>query len=160
MIANWTLREKHQRNFNQNSVILIEENAFENVPCKMAASFPALNVLICRSITIDKPSTNLQPHKPMVNSLHQTRSLSLAQSKLRLCSANHRPGYWSNPPCDWPSTVWDYSEWEKMRPGPTHPAGGWWLVLCSRILCNCVHGNATFGCGTGEMTTTYIRQCW
>ena len=40
------------------------------------------------------------------------RFLSLAQSKLRLCSANHRPGYWSNLPCDWPSTAWAYSEQE------------------------------------------------
>ena len=38
--------------------------------------------------------------------------LSLAQSKLRLCSANHRPGYWSNLACDWPSTAWAYSEQE------------------------------------------------
>ena len=38
--------------------------------------------------------------------------LSLAQSKLRLCSANHRPGYWSNLPCDWLSTAWAYSEQE------------------------------------------------
>ena len=38
------------------------------------------------------------------------RFLSLAQSKLRLCSANHRPGYWSNLTCDWPSTVWAYAE--------------------------------------------------
>ena len=38
--------------------------------------------------------------------------LSLARSKLRLCSANHRPGYWSNLPCDWLSTVWAYSEQE------------------------------------------------
>ena len=38
--------------------------------------------------------------------------LSLARSKLRLCSANHRPGYWSNLPCDWPSTAWAYSEQE------------------------------------------------
>ena len=35
-----------------------------------------------------------------------------ALSKLRLCSANHRPGYWSNLPCDWPSTAWAYSEQE------------------------------------------------
>ena len=40
------------------------------------------------------------------------RFLSLARSKLRLCSANHRPGYWSNLPCDWPSTAWAYSEQE------------------------------------------------
>ena len=38
--------------------------------------------------------------------------LSLARSKLRLCSANHRSGYWSNLPCDWPSTAWAYSEQE------------------------------------------------
>ena len=43
---------------------------------------------------------------------HETwaRFLSLARSKLRLCPANHRPGYWSNLPCDWPSTAWAYSE--------------------------------------------------
>ena len=53
------------------------------------------------------------------------RFLSLAQSKLRLCSANHRPGYWSNLPCDWLSTAWAYSEqetengpWFRMNMGP------------------------------------------
>ena len=40
------------------------------------------------------------------------RFLSPARSKLRLCSANHRPGYWSNLPCDWPSTAWAYSKQE------------------------------------------------
>ena len=35
----------------------------------------------------------------------RARFLSLAWSKLRLCSANHRPGYWSNLPCDWPSAA-------------------------------------------------------
>ena len=40
----------------------------------------------------------------------RARFLSLARSKLRLWSANHRPGYWSNLPCDWPSTAWAYSE--------------------------------------------------
>ena len=40
------------------------------------------------------------------------RFLSLARSKLRLCSANHRSGYWNNPPCHWPSTAWAYSEQE------------------------------------------------
>ena len=38
--------------------------------------------------------------------------LSLAWSKLRLCSANHRPGYWSNLAYDWPSTAWAYSKQE------------------------------------------------
>ena len=35
-----------------------------------------------------------------------------ARSKLRLCSTNHRPGYWSNLPCDWLSTAWVYFEQE------------------------------------------------
>ena len=39
----------------------------------------------------------------------RARFLSLAGRKLRLCSANHRPGYWRNLPCDWPSTAWAYS---------------------------------------------------
>ena len=42
----------------------------------------------------------------------RARFLSLAQSKLRLCSANRSPGYWSNLPCDWPRTAWAYSEQE------------------------------------------------
>ena len=47
------------------------------------------------------------------------RFLSLARSKLRLCSANHRPGYWSNLPCDWLSTAWAYSKQETEN-------GPWW----------------------------------
>ena len=35
---------------------------------------------------------------------------SLALSKLRLCSANNRAGYFSNLACDWLSLVWAYSE--------------------------------------------------
>ena len=38
----------------------------------------------------------------------RTRFLSLAQSKLRLCSANHRAGYFSNLACDWLSIVWAF----------------------------------------------------
>ena len=44
--------------------------------------------------------------------LNWARFLFLAPCKLGLCSANHRPGYWSNLPCDWLSTVWAYSEQE------------------------------------------------
>ena len=40
-----------------------------------------------------------------------------ARSNLRLCSANHRPGYWSNLPCDWPCTTWAFSEQEREN-GP------------------------------------------
>ena len=50
------------------------------------------------------------------NQLRKTRIrahfLSLARCKLRLCSANHMLGYWSNKPFDWPSTACAYSEQE------------------------------------------------
>ena len=36
-IVNWTLRNKLQWNFNQNSNIFIQENAFENVICEMTS---------------------------------------------------------------------------------------------------------------------------
>ena len=42
----------------------------------------------------------------------QSLYLFLARSKLRLCSANHRAGYFSNLACDWLSIVWAYSEQE------------------------------------------------
>ena len=42
----------------------------------------------------------------------RARFLPLARSKLRLCSANHRAGYFSNLACDWLSIVWAYSEQE------------------------------------------------
>ena len=45
------------------------------------------------------------------------RFLSIAWSKLRLCSANHRAGYFSNLACDWLSIVWAYSEQETEK-GP------------------------------------------
>ena len=48
------------------------------------------------------------PRSVMPYGITRARFLSLAQSKLRLCSANHRPGYWSNLPCDWLSTAWAY----------------------------------------------------
>ena len=45
------------------------------------------------------------------------RFLSLARSKLRLCSANHRAGYFSNLACDWLSIVWAYSK-QRTENGP------------------------------------------
>ena len=50
----------------------------------------------------------------------RARFLSLARSKLRLCSANHRAGYFSNLACDWLSIVWAYSEQETEN-GPWSP---------------------------------------
>ena len=59
-----------------------------------------------------------------IMSMHRARFLSLAWSKLRLCSANHRPGYWSNLPCDWPSTAWAYSGQETEN-GPRCRLTAW-----------------------------------
>ena len=54
--------------------------------------------------------------------LHQldkakARILFLARSKIRLCSANHRAGYFSNLTCDWLSVLWAYSE-QETKNGP------------------------------------------
>ena len=49
--------------------------------------------------------------------MFRARFLFLTLSMLRLCSANHRPGYWSNLPCHWRSTAWAYSE-QETRNGP------------------------------------------
>ena len=48
----------------------------------------------------------------------RARFLFLAGSKLRLCSANHRAGYFSNLACDWLSIVWAYSQQETQN-GPS-----------------------------------------
>ena len=53
-----------------------------------------------------------QNNKKRFQWINRAHFLSLVGSKLRLCSANHRAGYWSNLPCDWPSTAWAYSEQE------------------------------------------------
>ena len=44
--------------------------------------------------------------------------LSFAPSKLRLCSANDRAGYFSNLACDWLGIVWAYSKQEAEN-GPS-----------------------------------------
>ena len=45
-IVIWILENKLQWNFNRNSNIFIQENAFENVVCEMASIFLGLNELI------------------------------------------------------------------------------------------------------------------
>ena len=37
VIVNWTLRNKLQWNFDQNKDLFIQENAYENIVCDMAA---------------------------------------------------------------------------------------------------------------------------
>ena len=64
--------------------------------------------------------------KPTVT---RARFLSLTPGKLRLYSANHRPGYWSNLPYDWPSTASAYSEQETEN-GPWY----WWLGESPQVI--------------------------
>ena len=70
-----------------------------------------------------KSSADTMPTTKLNNSLQSlwTRAgcLSPAWSKLRLCSANQRAGYFSNLACDWLSIVWAYSK-QKTENGP------WW----------------------------------
>ena len=47
LFVNWTLGIKLQRNFNQNTVMLIQASAFENVVCKMAAMLSRLQCVNC-----------------------------------------------------------------------------------------------------------------
>ena len=44
-IVNWTPKNKYQWNFNQNSSIFIQENAFQNFVCEMASIWLGLNEL-------------------------------------------------------------------------------------------------------------------
>ena len=55
---------------------------------------------------------------PWLPCITRARFLSLARSKLRLCSANHRAGYFSNLHCDWLSIVWAYSSKRVTENGP------------------------------------------
>ena len=68
-------------------------------------------------------------HPPIVA---WARFLSLARNKLRLCSANHRPGYWSNLPCDWQSPAWAYSEQETEN-GPRARGLFFWQRLAKPV---------------------------
>ena len=51
-------------------------------------------------------------HDALILAVTRVRFLSLAWSKLKLCSGNHRPDYWSDLPCDWLITAWAYPEQE------------------------------------------------
>ena len=77
---------------------------------------------------LDYPSMRYaKPLHPSVNGslctflIIRARFLSLVWSKLRLCTANHRAGYFSNLACDWLSIVWAYSE-QQTENGPRIPA--------------------------------------
>ena len=55
--------------------------------------------------------------------------------KLRLFSANHRQGYWSNLPCDWLSTAWAHSKQETINRqlrlcSANHRPGYWSNMPC------------------------------
>ena len=65
------------------------------------------------------------------------RFLSVSPSKLRLCSANHRPDYWSNLPCDQPNTTWAYSKEEtenKTRCLASHQGVNLFLFLSFQLM--------------------------
>ena len=120
-IVNWTVRNKHKWNFNQNRTIFIQENAFENIVCKLAAilSQPQRGNSMGGSFLV---LIEIQPGQCHRQS--RARFLSLAGSKLRLWSTNHRPGYFSNLACDWLSIVYDQPITGKVT-SVTWPVIGW-----------------------------------
>ena len=79
----------------------------------------------------------------------RARFLSLARSQLRLCSASHRSGYFSNLACDWLNIVWAYSE-QQTENAPSFlyhrippiryqkSAFGTCIVLSDSVECMCV----------------------
>ena len=84
--------------------------------------------------------------------------LSFTQSELRLCSANHRAGYFSNLACDWLSIVWAYSEQETEN-------GPWWCILTLVVL-NWFMGTSSYSSvhfmkvkGKFNLLSQY-RGCW
>ena len=78
---------------------------------------------------IPSNSTHFVWHTFKIKYLIETwaRFLSPAQSKLRLCLANHRAGYFSNMACDWLSIVWAYSEQETEN-GPRFQIASRWCT--------------------------------
>ena len=91
-------------------------NEVENVVCKMATILSQSRGGLIHSGVKPQYFVKWKVNTLAVDDLAlpdaRASFLSLARSKLRLCSANHMPGYWSNLPCDWPSTAWVYSEQE------------------------------------------------
>ena len=67
--------------------------------CHCACKYPSTK--LSQAISTGTPWSFIKAH-----------FLSLAPSKLRLCSANHRAGYFSNLACDWLSIVWAHSKQE------------------------------------------------
>ena len=104
--------------------------------CYMFIVYSFINFLIANiyhlPIQIPKGNTSVWPSSVLfcvslvliIPDQARAHFLPLARSKRGLCSANHRPGYWSNLPCDWPSTAWAYSEQETEN----GPCGHWQLV--------------------------------
>ena len=86
----------------------------------------------------------------------------LLGSKLRLCSANHRAGCFSNLVCDWLSIVWAYSDQEtENRPWSMHYMLTT-MVVC-QISCHMWLGDMNVSCtDISEMKNFvfwYMSQC-
>ena len=86
--------------------------------------FSALNVILTPLISFAR--------------LYRAHFLSLARSKLRLCSANHRAGYFSNLACDWLSIVWAYSKQETEN-GPRRELFFFFFFFFFFFRCDNVH---------------------
>ena len=122
-ISEW--RDMCNRNSTGHLSIMGQENSDNTLQVNPVSSFPLPNRYTCAwYVVLD--------YYGRCPSQIWARFLSLAHSKLRLCSANHRAGYFSNLPCDWLSTVWAYSAQE--------PENGPWCESS----CYCVHNHVWY----------------
>ena len=93
-------------------------DSLKELPCLSWSPGPVFCLLLWVSSGCFWPITG------QVNSVIRAHFLSYAGSKLRLCSANHRAGYFSNLACDCLSIVWAYSEQETEN-GPRSDISDW-----------------------------------
>ena len=124
------------------------ENTYKNVVCKMSAILRA-DSMFAPSQWETSLQSNTVSHRLGANpesALHSVETwacfLSLARSKFRLCSANHRPGYWSNLPCDWLSIAWAYPEQQtENRPWACYFPYRCYQLTFPRVTSSYVHPN-------------------
>ena len=88
-------------------------------------------------LSIISGSSPRSPLSPMPAATHlgtKSRFLSFAPSKFRLCSANHRAGYFSNLACDWLSIVWVRDrKWAQINPAGNHFADPQARLILNRV---------------------------
>ena len=88
----------------------------------------------------------------------RARFLSLARSKLRLCLANHRAGYFSNLACDWLSIVWAYSK-QGTENGPCRSMSPYGVPTPKWVKCQKRTADTWISDSASEIPVTFDYSC-